>query len=363
MTDNPKTQNIETAQLETGHTDAPLTRAGSSRLGLIAAFLLALTAMTAAALALWQMQQLKQSVTHLNRYGSQINALKRSLTDSQNALSQEQQSLEKLQTTLKTQSLHIETLNTALAESKPSHKVSDSFILQKVRFLLELSALNTHWTNDSQSSLKLLQDADAQLSLISSTSVYPLRQALATEINLWQSLAKLDTVGILSQLDEAIRQIDTLSIKQIDVQINPPIKNAQDSPNTWQDSLHASMALLQKLVIIRHHDTAVNPLISPMHEVILRDGIRLQLYEAQWAVLTQNNTLYQLALNNALDLCKKTFANNATSTASFIQGLTALRALSLEQDKPKTNTLDLVNQLIKQDIATTTSKQSTSTQS
>lgn len=357
MTDIQPTKTIEAP---TSKADKPHTaNVRQNRFALYCSFLLALLAVAAAALALWQNQQMTQSINRLNRHGTEINALQQSLSARQKTLNQTQQNISTLETSIAKQNLEIETLQNTLANAKPIDTPSDSFMLQKVRFLLELSKINANWSHDSQSNLALLQDADTILSQISSASVYPVRQALTKEISLWQALPTLDTAGILNQLDELIHNIDTLPFIQTNNSLNTATKSHQGLANTWKEGLHDSIAFLQKLVIIRYHDAEINPLISPMHEAILRDGLRIQLYEAQWAVLTQDDVLFKQALSNALDTCKKTFTSDSADTVSLIEHLTALQALSLTHTKPTASTLELVNHLINQGLNKAVNKPST----
>lgn len=356
MTDSPSTANSNTEVNLIEATPIPKVTTRPNRLTIFATFLLALIAMTTSAIALWQNQQFKQSINALSKHSAQMNILKQALSEQQQTQHQEQQTIEDLRSVLNIQSNQIETLKILISESKPNETPNDNFILQKARFLLELSEMNAHWSNNPQASIALLQEANMLLSQISNPSIASIRQALAIEIGLWQALPTTDTISILNQLNQAISQIDNLSIKQARMPLNQPTKNTQGFPSTWKEGLHESMLLLQKLVIIRHHDTEINPLISPIHEAILRDSLRLQLYQSQWAILIQDNTLYQQALNNAINICKKTFTSDAASTEAFMKNLIALQELSLTKTKPSASTLELVNQLLHQVLDKTMDK-------
>lgn len=320
----------------------------SNRLTHFASILFAFVAIIMASITLWQNIVLKKNLAHVHQYDAALRTLKQSSLDNQTQLTQEQEIIAKLEHRLEAQNQEILRLKENTQKMPTTDNNSERFILQKAHFQLELAAMNAHWTNDSESSLTLLQEADNTLKQISNPSVYPIRQALASEIKLWQNRVKIDSVGILTQLDQAIEQINHLSLQQNELKINNPTNNTTKKANTWKDELEKNMLRLEKLVVIRHHESEINPLISPMHEAIIRDGLRLQLYEAKWAVLMQNDALYQLALKNAIHTCETTFSNQSTQSSSFIKNLSELSTLSLTETKPDANALKLINQLINQ---------------
>lgn len=107
------------------------------------------------------------------------------------------------------------------------------------------------------------------------------------------------------------------------------------------------MNVLEKLVVIRRNDEDIQPLLSPLHQTLLRDSIRFNLQEAQWALLQNNSKIFQLSLAQALKEINRAFDENAVATQALIKQLQNLQQEKLETITPTLNqSLSLLNQLI-----------------
>ena len=93
------------------------------------------------------------------------------------------------------------------------------------------------------------------------------------------------------------------------------------------------MNLLEKMVIIRRDDENISPLISPLYESILKENIRLNLQEAQWAILNNNPAVYQLTLKQAIINLKKSFNKTSQDISSLLKQLQDLQQIKITQDK------------------------------
>ena len=223
------------------------------------------------------------------------------------------------------------------------------WLVLKARYYLELAQINAHWSDDQQATIALLQQADTLLQNISDQRLFKVRQAIAKEIVQLQNLPKIDMPGLLSQLDAIQTVINNLPMRQAlnDATSNNETKAGDNTLSPWREKLNNSMNTLEKLVVIRHNDTDIQPLLSPLHQSLSRDLIRLNLQEAQWAILQSNPAVYQLALNQALTTIKRTFDEHAEATQALIKQLEALKQEKLIATKPVLeNSLPLLNQWI-----------------
>ena len=220
------------------------------------------------------------------------------------------------------------------------------WLLLKARYYLELAQINAHWSEDQQVTISLLQQADDVLRTIPDEKLFTVRQAIAQEITQLQGHAKIDIAGLLSQLDAAQNVTANLPIKQphsAQTINNETPKNL--SP--WRQKLQESLNVLEKLVVVRRNEEDIQPLISPLHQTLLRDSIRLNLQQAQWAILQNNPKIYDLSLTQALQTIKRSFDESEQSTQALIQQLQTLQQEKLVAAKPTIGqSLSLLNQLI-----------------
>jgi uroporphyrin-3 C-methyltransferase len=222
------------------------------------------------------------------------------------------------------------------------------WVLLKARYYLELAQINSHWSNDQQATIALLQQADALLMTVSNQQLFGARQAIAQEITQLQTLPKVDVTGLLSQLDAARRVISDLPAKQAFKSAVADTKSTDKTTlPTWREKLNNSMHLLEKLVVVRHSDEEINSLLSPIHQTVLRESIGLNLQEAQWAILQNNPQVYQLSLIQAMKDIKRAFDEKTESTQALLKQLQNLAQEKLIIPKPTLEeSLLLLNQLI-----------------
>lgn len=305
--------------------------------------------------AAYTSQQLHQTASQQTQMlNSEINELKRSQLEAKTHFAEAAQTSSQTQEKIETQVQEL-SKNLHIAMQQRLYQKQD-WVLLKARYYLELAQINGHWSDDQQATIALLQQADTLLATVSNHQLFTVRQAIAREITQLQALPKIDTAGLLSQLDAAQSIISDLPIKQAFNQVaTVPTKNIDTpSPTTWRDRVHDSMSLLEKLVVVRHHDEEINSLLSPVHQAVLRESIRLNLQEAQWAILQNNPQVYQLALTQAIKDVKRTFDESAESTQALIKKLQDLSQENLAPAKPVIKeSLPLLNQLIESNSQTT----------
>lgn len=305
--------------------------------------------------AAYTSQQLHQATSQQTQaLNSEINELKQNQLEVKTHFAEAAQTSSQTQEKIQTQVQEL-SKNLHIAMQQRLYQKQD-WVLLKARYYLELAQINGHWSDDQQATIALLQQADTLLATVSNHKLFTVRQAIAREITQLQALPKIDTAGLLSQLDAAQSIISNLPIKQAFNQAaTVPTKSIDnDSPTTWRERFYDSMSLLEKLVVVRHHDEEINSLLSPVHQAVLRESIRLNLQEAQWAILQNNPQVYELALTQAIKDVKRTFDESAESTQALIKKLQELSQEKLATTKPVIEeSLPLLNQLIESNSQTT----------
>lgn len=229
---------------------------------------------------------------------------------------------------------------------------NQEWLLLKIRYYLELAKINAHWSINSkdESSKILLQKADTLLANINNPKLFKMRQIIAKEIQQLKSLETIDLPGLLSQLDALENQLSELTIQVPSLNTRSKEQSQSDKPNpSWDQSLQSSFKVLKSLVVVRRNNEEIKPLLSPIYESVLKESVRLNLQEAQWALITHNTTAYQFALNQALVNIKRGFNNNQQKVASLINKITELQKVNLLEKKPTVGeALPLINQLIEE---------------
>lgn len=212
----------------------------------------------------------------------------------QDDAAQSTRDLETLTQKIKQQAHALNETQHQLSSLAPNSVKDTHFVLMKARYLLELAQTNAHWTEDTASTVALLQDADALLATLNDPALSAIRQALARDIIEQQQASHLDTIKLLAQLNADQTLVDQLPLSTAPVK--PSIKTNNDPVNkVWNDLKH---------LVIVHHDEA--SLTQPLtQEVLIREQLRLSLETAGWAVVHRDQALFELSLTQALQTLQR----------------------------------------------------------
>lgn len=274
----------------------------------------------------------QQLQNHANDLTKQLESVAHQLDNSaQHEITQEKQ--------IQQQETQLNLLEKKLQETRQQQTYDKKdWLLLKARYYLELAEANAYWSTQTESSIALLKQADQLLATIPDQAIFPVRQAIAQDISMLETIAPLDITGLLSQLDAIQTNLIQLPLKQSATELLAQTKkeklahNTSDS-NAWSEHLKTTLTHLEKLVVIQRHDSMPLPLLSPEQEALLRNGVRLNLQEAQWAILQGNEALYQWALSAAEKTIKQQFAQNSAQTQTTLRQLNTLSQTKLIQPK------------------------------
>lgn len=280
-----------------------------------------------------QMQTLRQSVASLQTQQSEQIANAHSKTQA------DEQRLQVLEQRL-------------TSELEQRNQQNNDWLLLKARYYLELAQINALWGNNLAMTSDLLTQADTVLENHHNPNLVAVRQAIAEEKNQISAIPVFDTVGVLTQLDAAEKIINELQVNTTGVRPAPvstvmqPLTE-QQSTSTWRERLNKSLSLLGQLVVVRHHDEEIQPLMTPAYEALVREQLRLTLQQVQWAVMQHDEALYQLNLKQALKKITQSFDANDAKTQTLLNQLKALQQKNITVEKPKiSQSLTLLNQRI-----------------
>lgn len=311
-------------------------------------------AITAIAFNLYNTQTNKKLQSHLadenKTLMAQVEDLGQNQSNIQDQLTEKENKIREQQRELQSR---IDSLNKELQVAMQQRLYQNQdWLLLKARYYLELAQINTHWSDNFNASVSLLQQADKLLSQLNAPQIFEIRQIIAKEIAQLKAMPPIDIPGLLSQLDAAQLSVSNLTIQ------SPLEKNnatgqtelpQSSNASTWKSRLKDNLKLLEQLVIVRRTDEQIKPLMSPLFESALKESIRLNLQEAQWAILNNNTEVYQLALKQASSNIKRIFDEQAPETLALLKQISELQNIKLIQEKPVTGSaLPQLNQIIEQ---------------
>ncbi|KTD64348.1 uroporphyrinogen-III C-methyltransferase [Legionella spiritensis] len=308
-------------------------------------FVIAAIAFIMAGYAIYQNKQLNQQkqitrsvldtlVLNQHQANKKVDGVEQTLMNTQTTMQKQIGKLnEQLQSTLRQQSYQ-----------------KEDWLLLKARYYLELARINAHWSDNQYATLALLEEADTLLKSNPDQRLYAVRQAIAMEMARIKAMPAVDIAGIMSKLDAAQAIISRLPVRQTfntPKSDNPTAASTQNGSPAWRERLRDSLNLLEKLVVVRYNNEDIKPLLSPLHQALLQESIRMNLQEAQWAVLRQNTQIFKQSINQAMKDITRTFEQNAPATQALMKDLQSLKETELSPTKPVIDkSLPLLNQVI-----------------
>lgn len=203
------------------------------------------------------------------------------------------------------------------------------WLLLKARYFLESAQINLHWSDNPEAGIALLQQADDVLKDLSDAQLFPVRQAIAKESAQLKTIQVLDKAGLLSKLDSTQLMIASLPLRQTSVHTAVESAGPESGKASWKDRLIENFSHLQKLVVIKKHEENFDPVVSSLHQSLLRETLVMNIQQAQWAVLQNNNQIYQQSLSQALKNIVRIFDENAADTKILVQQIQGMQQIPL----------------------------------
>lgn len=250
-----------------------------------------------------------------------------------------EQQLLPLKNQLQVQQAQLQTLQESVQAFTDSPKVlQERRTLQEAQYLLEHAQLNLHFLHDIAGAITLAQAADQYVRRLDGMRFLALRQQLAQLIVSLRAVPALDIAGTLARLDAVSQQLNNLPLLAANPMMLSKSAAAEKSlSNTgahWHHAWEASLRQLQQLIIIRHHNTPIVPLLAPQQEAYLRHNLQLLLQQAQWAVLHHDEKLYQNSLNAVQQALQQNFTNNPTQANNLVVIIHELLQVNLQPKLP-----------------------------
>ncbi|MCG6656546.1 hypothetical protein HOP52_01990 [Halomonas campisalis] len=201
-------------------------------------------------------------------------------------------------------------------------------------YLLRLANQRLQLERDVEGAAALLRTADARLSEAENPALLSIRRAIASELAILESVPQVDRTGLYLALNAQQERLAALPLSR-ELEEIPARSGIEEVPaGGWQQQLSRFGQELRDLVVIRHHDEALEGLISPEQESYLRQSARLVLEQAQLALLKEEQDLYEASLDKALTLIHGYYDTERDEVQSVIARLESLKAETIRPELP-----------------------------
>ncbi|RCV90444.1 uroporphyrinogen-III C-methyltransferase [Billgrantia montanilacus] len=201
-------------------------------------------------------------------------------------------------------------------------------------YLLRLANQRLQLERDVEGAAALLRTADDRLNEADNPALLSVRRAIASELSVLDSVPQVDRSGLYLALNAQQERLAQLPLSR-ELEEIPARSGMQEAPaGGWQDQLSRFGQELKDLVVIRHHDEALEALVTPEQESYLRQSARLILEQAQLALLQEEQELYEASLDKALTLIESYYDTERSEVQAVIERLTALKGETIRPELP-----------------------------
>ena len=224
--------------------------------------------------------------------------------------------------------------------------------LDQVSALVNQANLEITINHNTTKSTQLLNRALSELQSLDDSSLMYIETTLKDNIkalNLLHQPKISDTINTINSLNKRIQSLPDFPASYSTPTTAP---EKQTTPSTWPQSINHLLLSLKDLITIRHQQAPILPLLSEQSFALLKQNITLKLTLAQWALLNQDQILFNQSLKDVDDFLSQHHIS-PQSTQDIHQVLVSLEGLNIKPDYPDlTATLHLINQHINQPTPT-----------
>ena len=201
-------------------------------------------------------------------------------------------------------------------------------------YLLRLANQRLQLEGDVDGAAALLRTADERLVDADNPVLTPVREAIANELAALDAVPQVDRTGLYLALNAQQERISSLRLSQ-EIEEQAVTSSIEQPPTgTFQRQLARFGEELKDLVVVRHHDEALEALITPEQESYLRQSLRLVLEQTQLALLNEEKELYDASIDKALQLLNDYYDTTREETQSVIARLQELKEAEVKPELP-----------------------------
>lgn len=229
----------------------------------------------------------------------------------------------------------IEAQQQRLAELASSDR--SDWRLTEAEYLMQLADQRLLFGGDVKTALEQFAAADNIIHNIDDSGLLPTRAALAKDIAALKAVDVVDVDGLYLTLEAVAEQAQQLHlIAPVEAPAEQPVAEDPSASigEKLQSGLRAALHKLDQLVQIRRRDEPYKPLLAPQYEAALQQNVRLAFEQAQAALLTGNQKLYEHSLGKAREWVVTYYTLDERAAQTVVQTVDELRAKQITYALP-----------------------------
>ena len=208
----------------------------------------------------------------------------------------------------------------------------------EAEYLVQLAVRKLQLESDQQTAILLLRQADAALVDSGSNSVLSARQAIAGDLALLQDRPDLDREGVYLRIANLHRQTDALILPLGRDESSPGRQGGIADPLPAADEtrsfLHSSLDLLGEVFVWRRWQDSPQAILEPGQRMLVRQRMHLMLEQAQLALMSGDQALYQRSLAEGASWLRQYAVIESSAGQAMLAEISALQEIDIAPELP-----------------------------
>lgn len=242
----------------------------------------------------------------------------------------EQATLQQLQSTLQNQAVQLEQQQQSIRHLSLFEQ-QRQFQLDEIRYLVSLANTSLTFSRDAKTCYQLLLQAHEVILVMHDASLDILEHAIQNDMKMLAALTLQDASQVFLQigaLDQSIDEMPLLGSSFVEESDSPEYLSPP-TVHTWKERLQKTLHQLKYVIDVRKTANSLSPLIAQKQGEYINQYLHMQLEQAQWAVLHNDNTIYQTSLAQANLWINRYYVILNPKTQEVLSALSALQAMNI----------------------------------
>ncbi|MEM6580461.1 MAG: uroporphyrinogen-III C-methyltransferase [Pseudomonadota bacterium] len=268
-------------------------------------------------------------------------------TDAEQQSKQVAQSLQALQTKVAEQQYELAQYNTNDREA---------WLLAEVQYLLRLANQRLVMGKDITAAQTLLTSADGILSQMDDVTLHDVRAAIASDLAALRAVPKIDVEGTYLRLSALSEQAGKLVIFQLpEVETQPSADSGDDWRSRLKQGWQAAIAKVSDYIRFSRRDVPMQALMDPQWEGLVKQNLRMLFEQAQVALLSDNQELYQESLKRSQHWVAEFFESDGAAARAMSTEIGDLEKVDISVELPDiSDSVKALDDVMKQRLQTQT---------
>ncbi len=252
----------------------------------------------------------------------------------------------------KNQDLRSDIVEVGARQAMQGGDSTDLRVLYQTEYILKLTEIKLNFDRDVGSAIELLESAVSLLSTSGSETLLPIREVLGEKIIQLSALPVVDAEEVRIKLFSLSRRIDALSVfdfaKFRQETQSDGVFEVFSKNNLSSEKWNSFIELLGEVFVWRQHNSKVIQEGEGLNGVLDdRRHVNLLLREANIALSSRNDALFQLCILKILDWFERSVLLDTKQIQAILRDIQSLQDIQLRPNLPNIRQeSDLTAQLI-----------------